>query len=89
MNQDKLIALVVNLFVPGAGTIMAGKKQTGIIQIVLFGLSLLLIMTFFGAILGFPLYIGVWIWGIITIVTMDDAEFEKKKSQEATQDSEK
>lgn len=78
MNQNKIIALVVNCILPGAGTIMAGNKKTGTIQIVLAIIALLLIITLIGALLGIPLALGVWIWSIITVATMDDSEFEKK-----------
>jgi TM2 domain-containing membrane protein YozV len=78
MNQNKVIALVINCIVPGAGTIMAGKKKEGIIQIVLAGVALLLIITLIGALLGIPLALGVWIWSIISVATMKDSEFENK-----------
>ena len=59
MNQNKVIALVVNCIVPGAGTIMAGKKKEGVIQIILVGVALLLIMALLGILLGISLTFGV------------------------------
>ena len=78
MPQNKIIALVLNCIIPGAGTIMAGKKKVGIIQLILAGLALLMIITVIGALLGIPLALGVWIWSIISVATMDNSEFEKK-----------
>jgi len=78
MSNDKIIALVVNCIIPGAGTIMAGKKKEGTIQIVLFGVGLLMIITIIGVLLGVPLALGAWIWSIVSVATMDDSEFKKK-----------
>jgi TM2 domain-containing membrane protein YozV len=78
MNQQKVISIIVNCILPGAGTIMAGNKKTGIIQIILAVVALLLIFTIIGALLGVPLALGVWIWSIISVATMKDSEFEKK-----------
>jgi TM2 domain-containing membrane protein YozV len=78
MNSTKIIALVVNCFFPGIGTLMAGKKTAGIIQLILTGVAILMIITLIGALLGVPLALGAWIWSIISVATMNDSEFEKK-----------
>jgi hypothetical protein len=74
MHSSKIIALVVNCVLPGVGTIIAGKKKEGIIQVVLAVISLPLMIV----LIGIPLALGVWVWSIISVATMDDSEFEKK-----------
>ena len=63
-SNDKnmaLVGLIVNLFVPGVGTIVAGNTKTGVWQLILcivgFVLSFVLV--------GIPLLVGVWIWALI------------------------
>ena len=58
-----IAALLLNILVlPGLGTIIAGRTSTGTTQLVLFliGIPLTFIL------IGIPLMIGVWIWGIVT-----------------------
>ena len=74
MHSSKIIALVVNCVFPGVGTIIAGKKKQGIIQVILAVISLPLMIV----LIGIPLAIGVWVWSIVSVATMDDSEFEKK-----------
>jgi hypothetical protein len=57
---------------------MAGKKKEGVIQIILVGVALLLIMALLRISLGISLTFGVWIWSIISVITMKDSEFENK-----------
>ncbi len=78
MSNEKIIALVLNFIIPGLGTIIAGKKKEGTIQIIMAGAALLLIITVIGALLGIPLALGALIWSEITVASMDDSEFKKK-----------
>jgi TM2 domain-containing membrane protein YozV len=66
----KIIAMLINLFLlPGVGTLMVGKTGHGITQILLFLLAIVLIFTVIGALIGIPLAIGIWIWGIVSVAT--------------------
>jgi TM2 domain-containing membrane protein YozV len=66
----KIIAMLINLFLlPGVGTLMVGKTGHGITQILLFLLAIVLIFTVIGALLGLPLALGIWIWGIVSVAT--------------------
>lgn len=64
----KTMAIILNFFFPGIGSLVIGKIGQGIVQIILFGLGVVLNFTFVGAIIGIPLCIGIWIWGIVTAV---------------------
>ena len=58
-----VIALLLNvLILPGVGTIVGGRTNTGVIQIILFCLGILLSIV----LIGIPLAIGIWIWGLVT-----------------------
>lgn len=65
----KPVAFIINIFIPGAGTILIGKIFTGIIQLVLYGLAHLLTWTVVGVVIGLPLLAIVWIWGLISVAT--------------------
>ena len=59
-----IVALIFNLVAPGLGTIIAGRNNPGVIQLVLFligiPLSILLI--------GVPLVIATWIWALVSSI---------------------
>ena len=69
-----IIALILNIFIPGLGSLIAGKTNTGISQLILcyggFVIGILLTLTFIWAIIGIPLMIiapiSAWIWGMVT-----------------------
>lgn len=65
----KALAIILNVFFPGVGTLVIGKVAQGIIQIVLYFVGILLTITAIGAIIGLPLMLGVWIWGIVVAAT--------------------
>jgi TM2 domain-containing membrane protein YozV len=62
----KAAAIILNVFLPGVGSFFVGKPGQGIVQIVLYFIGIVLSFTVFLAIIGVPLCIGVWIWGVIT-----------------------
>ncbi len=62
-----IAALLLNVLVlPGLGSIIGGRKDTGIIQIVLTIIAIPLCFI----LIGIPLLIGVWIWGLVTGIQM-------------------
>jgi len=65
----KVVAIIVNLFFPGVGSFFVGKVGQGIAQLILYIIGLVLIFTGILAIVGIPLCIGVWIWGLVTAAT--------------------
>ncbi len=78
MSNEKIIALVLNFIIPGLGTIIAGKKKEGTIQIIMAVVAFLLIFTIIGIVIALPLGLGALVWSEITVAKMDDAEFKKK-----------
>jgi hypothetical protein len=65
----KAVAFIINIFLPGAGTILIGKIGIGIVQLALYGLAHLLTWTVIGALIGIPLIVIVWLWGLISVAT--------------------
>jgi TM2 domain-containing membrane protein YozV len=59
-----ILALIVNLLIPGIGSMIGGKVNTGIWQLVL-----LIVGAFLSIILiGIPLVIAAWIWALVTSI---------------------
>lgn len=65
----KILAIIVNIFLPGIGTLIVRKFLQAFIQIFLLLVGWGLIATGVGALLGVPICFVVWIWAIISAVT--------------------
>jgi TM2 domain-containing membrane protein YozV len=63
--KNPAVSLIVSFFLPGVGSMINGDTGVGIAILLLWLLSLGLDITFFGLIVGVPLGIGVFIWGLI------------------------
>ncbi len=63
MNQDtkNIVGLLVNLLIPGLGTIIWGETQTGTIRLVAFFVGGLLSAIGVGALV----VAGIWIWALV------------------------
>jgi TM2 domain-containing membrane protein YozV len=60
-----IVGLVVNvLLMPGLGTVIAGDTTTGVKQIILFLIGVLLSLV----LIGIPLVIAAWIWALISSI---------------------
>ena len=70
----KILSVIVNIFIPGIGTMMMGRIGTGIIQLILLGIANLMIWTFILGIIGWPLYAIVWLWAVVGVALMPDPE---------------
>ena len=65
----KIIAFIINIFLPGVGTLLVGKIKIGIVQILLALLATALIGTHIGVIIGIPLGVANWIWALVSVAT--------------------
>jgi TM2 domain-containing membrane protein YozV len=63
----KAVAIIVNLFFPGVGTMIIGKVGVGVMQIILGLIGAFLIFTGILSIVGFPLLIVAVIWSLVTV----------------------
>ncbi|HID44231.1 MAG TPA: hypothetical protein EYP34_00560 [Chromatiaceae bacterium] len=65
----KILAIIINLFFPGIGTLLVKKWGQAIGQIILGITAVVLMFTGIGSIIGMPLAVIVWIWAIVTTAT--------------------
>ena len=63
----KALAIILNVFFPGVGTLVAKKWVQGIVQLLLTFLAFVLCIFGITAIVGLPLGFGVWLWGILCV----------------------
>jgi TM2 domain-containing membrane protein YozV len=68
----RVLAVIVNIFFPGVGTILVGKIISGVVQFLLYALAVALTATGVGGLFGIPLGVVVWIWGIVSAATAED-----------------
>jgi TM2 domain-containing membrane protein YozV len=65
-----IVGLILNILIlPGLGTIVAGDTKTGVIQLVLFLVSIPLMFV----LIGIPMAFAIWIWSIVTGIKMVQA----------------
>ncbi len=76
----KALAIILNVFFPGVGTLVAKKIWQGITQILLGIVGIVLTVTMIGAIIGLPLLLGVWIWAIVCAATWNPEEVPASKT---------
>ncbi|MBX5467915.1 MAG: hypothetical protein K6U14_10575 [Firmicutes bacterium] len=62
-----ILGIIVNLFVPGLGTVMMGKWVTGLVQLAILGLIWLVgLLTFgLGTFILAPIHGLVWLWALV------------------------
>lgn len=68
----KALAIILNVFFPGVGTIVAGKVGMGVGQLIMYVVGIVLIFTVIGVILGGPLMLAAWIWGLVSVINVED-----------------
>lgn len=67
-HPNAVVALILNIFFPGVGTLVLGMKTAGIIQLVFWILSIIFDLTLIGVIIGGPLYLAMWIWALVVSI---------------------
>lgn len=70
----KTVAIIINIFFPGVGTLIIGKIGIGITQIILTIIGGAMAATGILSIVGIPLAIGVWIWALISVAGSNATE---------------
>jgi TM2 domain-containing membrane protein YozV len=63
----KVSGVLINLFVPGIGTMVVGKIGQGIAQFVIWAVGVAICFSVVGAIIGLPMAIGAWIWSLVSV----------------------
>jgi TM2 domain-containing membrane protein YozV len=70
-------ALVLNIIIPGAGSLVAGRTSQGVIQLVMWVVSFPLCLV----LIGFPMLLAVWIWSLVSGIQILE---ESKRRQTAS-----
>lgn len=75
MSQQAL-AIIVNLFFPGIGTLMIGKTVAGVIQTATSVLCIIIVLATlgFGLIVCGPIEFLNWLWAVVTTVMVLDKQ---------------
>ncbi|MBA4761906.1 hypothetical protein [Sphingomonas sp.] len=68
----KAVAIILNFFIPGVGSLVIGKTGAGIAQLIIYFVGLAFAITVIGVIIGGPMMLGAWIWGLVTAATHVD-----------------
>lgn len=55
-------ALVLNIILPGVGSLVAGRTSQGVLQLVLWVVSFPLCLV----LIGFPMLLAVWVWSLVS-----------------------
>jgi TM2 domain-containing membrane protein YozV len=63
--KSPAVSLIVSFFLPGVGSMINGDVGIGITILLLWLLAIVLDITFFGLIVGVPLGLAMFIWGLI------------------------
>lgn len=66
----RALAIILNVFIPGVGSFVVGAVGQGIGQLVIYGIGALLTIGTLGigGIIGIPMMLGAWIWGLVTAI---------------------
>lgn len=63
--KNPAVSLIVSFFIPGVGSLINGDTGTGLAILLLWFLSIFLDFTVVGLVVGVPLGLGMFIWGLI------------------------
>jgi TM2 domain-containing membrane protein YozV len=61
-ESTALVGLLLNLPLPGVGSLVAGKTREGMLQLIMVGVALPLCLV----LIGVPLLVGAWFWALMT-----------------------
>jgi TM2 domain-containing membrane protein YozV len=70
-------ALVLNIILPGVGSLVAGRTSQGVLQLVLWVVAFPLCFV----LIGFPMLLAVWVWSLVTGIQILE---ESKRRQTAS-----
>lgn len=61
-DPTAVTAMVLNVILPGLGSLISGRTAVGVGQLVLWGVGFLLSFV----LVGIPIVIGAWVWSVVT-----------------------
>jgi TM2 domain-containing membrane protein YozV len=72
-----IAAMVLNVFIPGSGSLVAGKVAIGVVQLILWVIGIPLSFV----LIGVPMVLAAWIWSLVTGIQILE---ESKRRQSAS-----
>jgi TM2 domain-containing membrane protein YozV len=63
--KSPAVSLIVSFFIPGVGSMINGDTGIGLTILLLWILAIILDFTFIGLIVGVPLGLAMFIWGLV------------------------
>lgn len=72
-----ITALVLNIILPGVGSLVAGRTSQGVLQLVLWVVAFPLCFV----LIGFPMLLAIWIWSLVSGIQILE---ESKRRQTAS-----
>lgn len=67
----KALGIIINIFLPGFGTLLVKKFGAAFMQIVLFVIGALLTVTAILSFFGIPMIFIAWIWSLVTVAGVE------------------
>jgi len=65
----KVLAIIINIFFPGIGTLIVGKIGEGIAQFLIWLVGVFLTFTVVLSFIGIPLCLAMGVWSIVSAAT--------------------
>jgi len=65
----KALAIIINIFFPGIGTLIVGKIGEGVAQFLIWLVGVVLTFTVVLSFIGIPICVAMWVWSIVSAAT--------------------
>ncbi|TRT92958.1 hypothetical protein [Microcystis aeruginosa] len=65
----KALAIIINIFFPGIGTLIVGKIGEGVAQFLIWLVGVVLTFTVLLSFIGIPICVAMWVWSIVSAAT--------------------
>ena len=65
----KVLGIIINIFIPGIGTLIVGKIGEGLAQFFIWLVGVVLTFTVILSFVGIPLCFAMWVWSIVSAAT--------------------
>jgi TM2 domain-containing membrane protein YozV len=66
-RNQKIVGFIINIFIPGLGTLFVKRYIRALIQLTLFAIAIFLYISVLGAIFGMMIWLTTWVWSLVTV----------------------
>ena len=85
----KIIAVIINILFPGVGSMILGRIGVGIAQLIIYLVGAVLAFTVILSVVGIPMMVVAWIWGLVTAATSPSEPITVNVVQKSSSDTQK